>query len=94
MRDYNVPADVGDADPIGDKPLSLSGQKAMQGDDHPLPNMPETPDDQPDAFNSQTATTELGDAMRAETGAEKPEVRNFHNIAPEGIYGEGRGGRG
>lgn len=70
--------------------LSPAGIAAMQGQDAPPP-------DQPDAsFHAQTATTELGNAMRAETGPEKPEVRIFHDVAkPESEeepspYREGR----
>lgn len=50
------------------KGLSPRGMKAMQGGDVAAP----PPDHQP-----KSATTELGDATRAE-GAERPEVKQHH----------------
>ena len=65
------------------KPLSPTGMKAMQGGDVAAP----PPDHQP-----KSATTELGDARRAETGAERPEVKLHHETAD--VSGEGRPSEG
>jgi hypothetical protein len=56
------------------KPLSPTGMKAMQGGNVDYPS----PDQWP-----KSATTELGDASRAE-GAEKPEVKWHHEISMPG----------
>ena len=65
------------------KGLSPRGMKAMQGGDVAAP----PPDHQP-----KSATTELGDARRAETGAERPEVKLHHETAESS--GEGRPSEG
>jgi len=52
--------------------LGPAGMKAMQGGDVAAP----PPDQQP-----ELATTERGDASRAETGAERPEVKLHHETA-------------
>lgn len=57
------------------KPLSPTGKKAMQGGDVEYPS----PDQRP-----KSATTELGDASRVETGAERPEVKLHHETADVG----------
>lgn len=53
-------------------PPSPTLVKAMQGGDDEYPS----PDQRP-----KTATTELGDARRAETGVERPEVKWHHEVA-------------
>ncbi len=102
MQDYDQPTDAAKEAHAPANPLSVTGQRAIQGSDQPAadpmpynqPAVDTMPNDQPSEFHGQTATTEFGDAMRAESGAEKPEVKHFHDIAEEGVYGEGRGGRG
>ncbi|MCB0256954.1 MAG: hypothetical protein KDI55_24815 [Anaerolineae bacterium] len=95
MHDIDGTSDVANESPGIDVSLSPTGQRAMQGDAGPSPAVPETPpDDQPTDFHSRSADTELGYGRMVETGAEKSEVTRYHDNAPEGIYGEGRGGRG
>jgi len=62
--------------------LSPTGMKAMQGGDVAAP-----PPDHP----PKSATTELGDARRAETGAERPEVKLHHETADVGREGKPAG---
>ena len=64
------------------KPLSPTGKRAMQGGDVEYPS----PDQWP-----KSATTELGDASRAETGAERPEVKLHHETADVGKEGKPSG---
>lgn len=96
MKDFDNASDATKEGGAGsDQRLNPIGQRAIQGDDPPSPAAPETPSDElPPDFQPATASTELGDARRAETEAEKTEVKHYHNNSPEGIYGEGRGGRG
>lgn len=76
--------------------LSDRARRALQGDlGPPTPaDSTQPPDGLPPDFQPQVASTELGYGKMVETGAEKPEVKHFHDTAEEGIYGEGRGGRG
>lgn len=76
--------------------LSEHARRALQGDLGPLPPSDPTrpPGDLPPDFQPQVASTELGQGGLVETGAEKPEVKIFHDIAEEGLYAEGRGGMG
>jgi len=76
--------------------LSEYARRALQGKLAPLPpaDSPQPPDGLPPDFQPQVASTELGQGKLVESGAEKPEVKHFHDIAEEGVYGEGRGGRG
>ena len=63
--------------------LSPAGTKRMQqGVDAPGPS----PDQRP-----KSATTELGDASRAETGAEKSEVKWHHETGDVGAKGKPAG---
>lgn len=64
------------------KPLSPTGKKAMQGGDVEYPS----PDQWP-----KSATTELGDASRVETGAERPEVKLHHETGDVGNEGKPAG---
>ncbi len=61
------------------KPLSPTGMKAIQGGDVTAP----PPEHQP-----KSAATELGDARRAESGAERPEVK-LHKESLD-LAGEGK----
>ncbi len=76
--------------------LNEYARRALQGNLGPTspPASTQPPDGLPPDFQPQLASTELGQGKLVETGAEKPEVKHFHDIAAEGIYGEGRGGRG
>lgn len=76
--------------------LSEHARRALQGNLGPLPPTDSTrpPDGLPPDFQPQAASTGLGYGKMVETGTEKPEVKHFHDIAEEGLYGEGSGGRG
>jgi len=76
--------------------LSERARRALQGNPGPFPPTDSTqpPDGLPPGFQPQSASTELGQGKLVETGPEKPEVKHFHDIAEDGIYGEGHGGRG
>lgn len=71
-RDVQEATDAAQESPGAAKPLSPTGKKAMQGGDVDYPS----PDQRP-----KSATTELGDARRAETGPERPEVKWHHEVA-------------
>lgn len=70
--------------------LSDAGKSAMQGPlDAPSPPLPPTettvdPLAPPDGHIPKIAIGERGDADRAETGAEKPEVKIHHGLSQEG----------
>lgn len=81
-RDVQEATDAAQESPGAAKPLSPTGKKAMQGGDHDYPS----PDQRP-----KSATTELGDASRAETGAERPEVKLHHETADVGKEGRPAG---
>jgi len=68
-KDVKEAADIAQESAGATKGLSSRGMKAMQGGDVAAP----PPDHQP-----KSATTELGDASRAETGAERLEVKLHH----------------
>ena len=77
MHDHKIPGDSKDT-PLetsdNSKPLSDAGKLSIQGqdvNDNGTPDAP--PEHQPSA-----ATGELGDARRAETDAEKSEVKHHH----------------
>lgn len=88
----------------GSRSLSPAGQNAMQGDstaalEQRLAQVRAETEareaaqraalDQPDdSFHAQSASTELGAAMRAEAGPEKSEVRHFHNVAKPETEGD------
>jgi hypothetical protein len=71
-QDVPAATDAGQVSVSATGPLSPTGIKAMQGGDDEYPS----PDQRP-----KSATTELGDASRAETGVEKPEVKWHHEVA-------------
>jgi len=70
-QDVPAASDAGQASVGATGSLSPRGIKAMQGGDVEYPS----PDQWP-----KSATTELGDASRAETGAERPEVKWHHEV--------------
>jgi len=72
-RDVQEATDAAPESAGATKPLSPTGKKAMQGGD--VTGQPELPADSQPAL----ATTELGADVRAETSAEKPEVKLYHN---------------
>lgn len=77
--------------------LSELARRALQGNlgSFPPPGSTQQPDGPPpDSQPRATSTTDLSYGKMVETGAEKPEVKHFHDTAEEGIYGEGSGGRG
>ncbi len=71
-RDVREAADVTQEPATATGPLGPVGIKAMQGGDLEYPSSDQRP---------KSATTELGDASRAETGAERPEVKWHHEVA-------------
>lgn len=81
-RDVQEATDAAQESAGAAKPLSPTGKKAMQGGDVDYPS----PDQRP-----KSATTELGDASRAETGAEKPEVKWHHEVAEPDKEGQPAG---
>lgn len=75
--------------------LSEHARRALQGALGPSPaDSTRPPDGLPPDFQPQVASTDLGYGKMVETGTEKPEVKHFHDIAEEGLYGESSGGRG
>ncbi len=72
-RDVQEATDASQESVGATKPLSPAGQKRMQQD---MDGYALSPDQRP-----KSATTELGDASRAETGTERPEVKWHHEVA-------------